>query len=76
MSHQPVVKIVKSRSVGRTAEQTLLACEARTWLSKGYDTPERIAELTALITNKRGAAAAQMLVDEMRRQWRNRGHND
>jgi len=50
--------------------QLLLECEARTWLRKGYDTPERIQELTELIAKRRGAASAGRLVEEMRRQWR------
>lgn len=52
--------------------QHLLECEARTWLRKGYDTPERIQALTELITKRRGAASAERLVEEMRRQWRQR----
>jgi len=50
--------------------QQMLECEARTWLRKGYDTPERIEELTELITKRRGQASAERLVEEMRRQWR------
>lgn len=50
--------------------QQLLESEARTWLRKGYDSPERIEELTELISKKRGAASAVRLVEEMRRQWR------
>lgn len=52
--------------------QLLLECEARTWLRKGYDTPERIQELTELIAKRRGAASAGRLVEERRRQWRRR----
>ena len=50
--------------------QLLLECKARTWLRKGYDTPERIQALTELIAKRRGAASAGRLVEEMRRQWR------
>ncbi|WP_312382187.1 DUF7696 family protein [Stutzerimonas balearica] len=50
--------------------QYLLECEARTWLRKGYDTPERIQALTELIAKRRGAVSAERLVAEMRRQWR------
>lgn len=50
--------------------QQMLECEARTWLRKGYTTPERIQELTVLIAKKRGQAGAIQLVEEMRRQWR------
>lgn len=49
--------------------QHLLECEARTWLRKGYCTPERIQELRDLVRPKRGEAAKQRLVEEMRRQW-------
>ncbi|PKG93617.1 hypothetical protein CXF92_12610 [Pseudomonas sp. Choline-3u-10] len=52
--------------------QVMQECEARTWLRKGYSTPERIKELTELIAKKRGQASAEGLVDEMRRQWRRR----
>lgn len=50
----------------------LLECEARTWLRKGYTTPERIQALRDLIKPKRGEAATQQLIDEMRRQWQRR----
>ena len=52
--------------------QHTLECEARTWLRNGYDTPERIQELTEPITKRRGAASAERLVEEMRRKWRQR----
>lgn len=52
--------------------QQMLECEARTWLRKGYTTPERIEELSELIGKKRGAAAVERLVEEMRRQWKRR----
>lgn len=50
----------------------LLECEARTWLRKGYTSTERIRHLTEMIGQKRGAAAAERLVEEMRTQWRRR----
>lgn len=46
--------------------------EAREWLRLGYATPNRIAELRMRITAKRGAEAAERLIEEMRRQWRTR----
>lgn len=52
--------------------QQLLECEARTWLRKGYDTADRITELSELIAKQRGTAGAARLVEEMRRQWRRR----
>lgn len=48
------------------------ACEARRWLSLGYDNPTRIAGLKMRITAIRGPAAAERLIEEMRRQWANR----
>lgn len=49
--------------------QELLEAEARTWIRKGYISPERIQELRALISSKRGAQAADKLIQEMRRQY-------
>ncbi|RED01253.1 hypothetical protein [Ectopseudomonas oleovorans] len=50
--------------------QQLLEAEARAWIGKGYSSPERIQELRATITKHRGAAAAEKLIQEMRRQYR------
>lgn len=47
-----------------------IECEARDWLRKGYTTPARVDELLGRIARKRGAAAADRLREEMRRQWR------
>lgn len=47
-------------------------CEAREWLRLGYSSPAKINELRTLIAKKRGAAAAERLINEMRRQWRRR----
>ena len=52
--------------------QHMLECEARTWLRNGYNTLERIQELTLTIAKRRGQASAERLVEEMRRQWRRR----
>nr|WP_314583881.1 hypothetical protein [uncultured Pseudomonas sp.] len=49
--------------------QQLLEAEARTWIRKAYVSPERIQELSALISSKRGAQAADKLIQEMRRQY-------
>lgn len=54
---------------GAPVRQQLLEAEARTWLRKGYTTPERVEELRELIGKKRGSAAVEQLVEEMRRQW-------
>ncbi len=50
--------------------QQLLEAEARAWIGKGYSSPERVQELRATITKHRGAAAAENLIQEMRRQYR------
>lgn len=50
----------------------MLECEARGWLRKGYRMADQVAELRALITKHRGAAGAERLVEEMRRQWQRR----
>lgn len=50
--------------------QQLLKAEARAWIGKGYSSPERIKELRETITKHRGAAAAEKLIQEMRRQYR------
>jgi hypothetical protein len=50
--------------------QQLLEAEARAWIGKGYSSPERVQELRATITKYRGAAAAENLIQEMRRQYR------
>lgn len=51
------------------SRQHLLECEARHWLRRGYITPEKVAELKAELVKKRGAAAVERLVAEMRTQW-------
>ena len=52
--------------------QQLLEAEARDWLRRGYTNAQRVAELQELITSKRGKAAAERLLEEMRRQWSRR----
>ncbi len=47
-------------------------CEAREWLRRGYTTADKIDELKKLITSKRGSAATEALIEEMRRQWSRR----
>ncbi|WP_321346536.1 hypothetical protein [Halopseudomonas oceani] len=53
-------------------KQLLLEAEARDWLRRGYTNAQRVAELQELITSKRGKAAAERLLEEMRRQWSRR----
>lgn len=47
-------------------------CEARHWLRLGYTSAAMVDELREKITAKRGAAAAERLIEEMRRQWQRR----
>ena len=55
-----------------TSDRFRHECEARHWLRQGYTTPKLVAELQARIAAKRGADAAEALVQEMRRQWKRR----
>lgn len=52
--------------------QHMHECEARHWLRQGYTNEDKVAELREKITAKRGAAAAERLIEEMRRQWQRR----
>ncbi|MBN5038732.1 hypothetical protein JY441_13690 [Stenotrophomonas maltophilia] len=45
------------------------ACEARHWIRQGYNSGRWVDELITRIAGKRGAAAAEALREEMRRQW-------
>lgn len=59
-----------TQPIDTTSEAWRAICEARSWLRQGYTSPEKVAELAAAVTAKRGAAAAEALREEMRRQWR------
>ncbi|MEA9490438.1 DUF7696 family protein [Xanthomonas campestris] len=48
------------------------ACEARHWLRQGYVDAIKVGELRLRIAAQRGYAAADLLVEEMRMQWRRR----
>ena len=52
--------------------QHMHECEARQWLRLGYTSEAMVDELREKITAKRGAAAAERLIEEMRNQWRRR----
>ena len=52
--------------------QHMHECEARHWLRLGYSSEAMFDELREKITTKRGAAAAERLIEEIRRQWRRR----
>lgn len=56
----------------QTNRQHMHECEARHWLKQGYTTETKVAELREKITAKRGAVAAERLIEEMRRQWKRR----
>lgn len=55
-----------------SSEEWRRICEARHYLRQGYTTAEQVHELRQRIAAKRGAAAADELIEEMRRQWRTR----
>ncbi|MCC4622217.1 hypothetical protein LL965_19980 [Xanthomonas cassavae CFBP 4642] len=48
------------------------ACEARHWLRQGYVDAAKVTELRLRIAAQRGYVAADLLVEEMREQWRYR----
>lgn len=55
---------------GKPVPHQLRACEARYWLRKGYTTQERVDELREFLHKKRGTNAIELLIEEMRNQWR------
>ncbi len=57
---------------GRTDPAFRLECEARHWLREGHTTPDAVDALIGRIRERRGAAAAEALRGEMRRQWARR----
>lgn len=58
---------------GRVDEDHRRECEARSWIKQGYFTASRVEELMQRIAKHRGAQAAAVLREEMRRQWSRRG---
>lgn len=50
--------------------QHMLVCEARTWLRRGYCTPEKVYDLKEMLLRKRSQEAIEQLIQEMRNQWR------
>ena len=58
-------------SPGDTTEAHRAACEARYWLRQGFTTKEKVAELRERISRKRGAAAAEKLIQNMRKEYAN-----
>ncbi|MCC5070784.1 DUF7696 family protein [Xanthomonas campestris] len=57
---------------GANVEGFRRACEARHWLRQGYTAAAKVQELRLRIAAQRGYAAADLLVEEMREQWRHR----
>lgn len=45
-------------------------CEARHWLRQGYTSWGKVRELRGRIAEKRGEEAAELLVQDMREQWK------
>lgn len=57
----------------KPVRQQLLEAEARSWIRRGYKSPERLEQLKTLLREKRRSEANIIqLVDEMRAQWRRR----
>ena len=57
----------------KTLKQQLLEAEARSWIRRGYKSPERLEQLKTLLREKRRSEAnIVLLVDEMRAQGRRR----
>lgn len=63
---------IRPRQVGRTDPAFRLECEARHWLREGHTTADAVDALIGRIRERRGAAAAEALRGEMRRQWARR----
>ncbi|MCC4635297.1 MULTISPECIES: DUF7696 family protein [Xanthomonas] len=57
---------------GANMEGFRRVCEARHWLRQGYTDAAKVRELRLRIAAQRGYAAADLLVEEMREQWRRR----
>lgn len=58
------------------SEQYRAECEARYWLSRGYVTPVMVERLREEIRLKRGLAAANYLIENMRVEFRKRLENE
>lgn len=63
---------LRARQQGRTDAAHRLECEARHWLREGNTSAESVDALMERIRARRGAAAAEALRAEMRRQWARR----
>ena len=63
---------LRARQAGRTDAAHRLECEARHWLREGYTSRDQVDDLMKRIAQRRGEGAAELLRDEMRRQWARR----
>lgn len=52
------------------SEEHRAECEARYWLEKGYTTKANINDLRDQIAKKRGVKAANYLIDNMRKVYK------
>lgn len=52
--------------------QHMLECEAREWLRRGFNNRHDIRVLQNAISKRRGYEATERLIEEMRKQWKNR----
>ncbi|MGE4408333.1 DUF7696 family protein [Pseudomonas sp.] len=57
---------------GSAVEQKRRICEARHHIRRGCNTPEKVTQLMKTVAGLRGQAAAELLRDEMRAQWKTR----
>lgn len=63
----------QTSTTAKPVKQQLLEAEARSWIRRGYKSPERLEQLKTLLREKRRSEANIIqLVDEMRAQWRRR----
>tara|TARA_Y100001001_G_scaffold27328_1_gene22875 strand:+ start:3577 stop:3795 length:219 start_codon:yes stop_codon:yes gene_type:complete len=61
----------QASTTAKPVKQQLLEAEARSWIRRGYKTPDRLEQLKTLLREKRRSEAnIILLVDEMRAQWR------
>lgn len=57
---------------GMTDRKFMLECEAREWLRRGFNNRHDIRVLQNAISKRRGHEATERLIEEMRKQWKNR----
>lgn len=57
---------------GKNDSKFMLECEAREWLRRGFNNRHDIRTLQNAISKRRGFEASEQLIEEMRKQWKNR----